>query len=726
MYTFCGIQCLLAHLVELCFQLDLHRPHVVCIQETWLNASHESVDIPGYTICSRRDRHNGDNRGGILTLQRNDFNGLVHICNTSDEERAWHFLKLGVDTILVANWYRPGASIHDGFSTLYAEMSEYFTQVSGIVIIGDLNIHHKRWLIHSSENTAIGAELKIFCDFHGLFQVVREPTRNDYLLDLAITDITGSSATVLPKIADHKSVRLDLRLPEVTETTVSRVAWHLKEADWTKLENELSEVDWSSLQSGTAQDAANLFLDILWTLLIKHIPRKRIKSKHSSHPWLNSRCRAAIIQKNQAEGKDHYKVVQEQCSQVLREERANYVEVLKAKLAALPKCSKQWWRINRELLHRTANMKNIPPLRDGVNWLTDAKAKADLFAKTFSSKSDLPPEVVDTPFFAAPAQELNDFIPLRTRRSKRLFKKLDESKATGHDQISARILKRLGDVLAMPFTCVCRRLLYDGCWPDIWKIHLIAPIFKKGSAFMSGNYRGVHLTSILSKLAEKIIGHRLVPFLQHNAYGDNQWAFSTGLGAADLVTMLIMSWILGFCTGKKVGAYLSDISGAFDRVSKELLLAKLYQFGVGTTYLNFLDAYLAPRKGKVVVQGSASEEYVLEDTVFQGTVLGPPLWNSFLSDVCASASSTGGNEAVFADDLNVFKLFDLLTSLEDVTDNLSECRRRVHAWGCANRVSFDASKEHLVVLHPSEHQGEPFKLLGLMIDLDLNAYAYCY
>ena len=100
---------------------------------------------------------------------------------------------------------------------------------------------------------------------------------------------------------------------------------------------------------------------------------------------------------------------------------------------------------------------------------------------------------------------------------------------------------------------------------------------------MSGNYRGVHLTSILSKLAEKIIGHRLVPFLQHNAYGDNQWAFSTGLGAADLVTMLIKSWMLGFCTGKKVGAYPSDISGAFDRVSKMLLLAKLYHFGVGAT-----------------------------------------------------------------------------------------------------------------------------------------------
>ena len=53
---------------------------------------------------------------------------------------------------------------------------------------------------------------------------------------------------------------------------------------------------------------------------------------------------------------------------------------------------------------------------------------------------------------------------------------------------------------------------------------------------------------------------------------------------------------------------------------------------------------------------------------------------------------------------------------------LTECRQRVHSWGRANRVSFDAGKEHLVVLHPSAFSGDPFRLLGLMIDLDLRMH----
>ena len=73
--------------------------------------------------------------------------------------------------------------------------------------------------------------MKALCDYHGMFQVVREPTRNEYLLDLACTDIAGSKATVLPKIADHNAVRIDLPIPEIKEVSISRTVWHLKDAD---------------------------------------------------------------------------------------------------------------------------------------------------------------------------------------------------------------------------------------------------------------------------------------------------------------------------------------------------------------------------------------------------------------------------------------------------------------------------------------------------------------
>ena len=185
----------------------------------------------------------------------------------------------------------------------------------------------------------------------------------------------------------------------------------------------------------------------------------------------------------------------------------------------------------------------------------------------------------------------------------------------------------------------------------------------------------------------------------------------------------MMSWILATCTGKKIGAYLSDITGAFDRVYKPYLLAKLQGFGVGAKFLNFLDAYLSPRRGQVVVQGTYSDTFQIANNDFQSTVLGPPLWNSFFSDVSTAATCTGGKGQMFADDLNVFQTFDRKEPLKKCEEQLKCCKDQVHKWGGMNRVSFDASKEHMVVLHPTENHGQAFKLLGCMIDVDLRMHS---
>ena len=248
---------------------------------------------------------------------------------------------------------------------------------------------------------------------------------------------------------------------------------------------------------------------------------------------------------------------------------------------------------------------------------------------------------------------------------------------------------------------------------------MICPIFKRGSSFDAGNCRGIHLTAILSKIAERVIGRDLLNFLQAKAFGPFQWAFTPGLSARDLVTALFMTWILAACHGKKTAGYLGDISGAFDRVCKAYLMAKLHQAGVGATYLNFLDSYLQPRSAAVVVEGTRSDETEIADTVFQGTVFGPSLWNTFFSNVSSVAIDSNAKPNMFADDLNIFKEFDRLMPDTIVSREMEVCRARVHSWGRTNRVLFDPSKEHVIAIHPTNGFGDSFKLLGCIVDCKL-------
>ena len=51
--------------------------------------------------------------------------------------------------------------------------------------------------------------------------------------------------------------------------------------------------------------------------------------------------------------------------------------------------------------------------------------------------------------------------------------------------------------------------------------------------------------------------------------------FKTARGK-DLVTMLMMSWLLAICAGQIVGAHLNDITEAFDRAFEIHLLARCH------------------------------------------------------------------------------------------------------------------------------------------------------
>ena len=714
-----NIRCLGAHLDELQFHLSQHSPHVVLLQETWLDKSTEEVRIHNYMTVSRKDRSDDPNRGGVLTLARKDFNKLVFVEHSKAAERSWHFLHLDTDILLLGNWYRSPSSTDDGFEDLHEELSKLMPEVTGTILTGDFNIHHAPWLRFSNGKSTVGANLKAVFDTVGLQQLVREPTRNEYLLDLFATDVAGSKAEVGNYIADHKFILGRVPAPVVGSLEVTKSCFKLGQANWKELGRELDTADWAPLDKGTAEDAFAYFLDVLWSLLCTYIPYKQVSFRKSSHPWLNDRCEAAIRAKNLAEGTDRFDQKRAVCSKVLKEEQQKHVTKLKEKLSSLPKGSKQWWKLNRELLQNKTKCSSIPPLRNDKTWENSPNGKANLFAKTFAAKSTLPGDVADCLFFAPPDLEMDQFVALRSRYAMKLFKKLNESKATGPDRIPAAILKRLAEYLAVPFTRVCRRLLQEACWPSPWKLHHICPLYKKGSAFQAGNYRGVHLTAVLSKIAEKLIGQKLLHFLHSGKFGEYQWAFTPGLSARDLVTALFLSWILAACTGKKVGGYLGDISGAFDRVCKEYLLGKLCSAGVGPLYLNFLDAYLQPRRAQVVVEGTTSDEFEISNTVFQGTVLGPPLWNLFFQDVTEPASSFGGTPSVFADDLSAFKQFDKNIENAEILRELHVCRTRVHKWGRQNRVAFDASKEHLVVLHPVHGEGDHFKLLGTLVDCKL-------
>ena len=154
-----------------------------------------------------------------------------------------------------------------------------------------------------------------------------------------------------------------------------------------------------------------------------------------------------------------------------------------------------------------------------------------------------------------------------------------------------------------------------------------------------------------------------MPFLlQCNVFGPNQFAYVPERGARDTLALMLLVWITALAKKRKICIYCSDVAGAFDRVPKGRLIAKLKAKKLHASLVNVLASWLRDRKAKVIVGGKSSKMFELANMVFQGTVLGPPLRNTFYEDARQAVQDANFQAVVYADDLNAYRLFSCSTS----------------------------------------------------------------
>ncbi len=163
----------------------------------------------------------------------------------------------------------------------------------------------------------------------------------------------------------------------------------------------------------------------------------------------------------------------------------------------------------------------------------------------------------------------------------------------------------------------------------------------------------------------------------------------------------------------------SCVSGAFDRVSEQRLTDKLRRCGIHPQIFRLLCSWLEPRTSVVVLDGQKSAPRPLRNSVYQGTVLGPPLWNVHYADATRAVEAEGFKDVIFADDLNCSKDFSAMTSDRVIHSRLNDCQAALHRWGAANQVIFDPGKESFHCIHRTRYFGENFKILGVQFDCQL-------
>ena len=173
-----------------------------------------------------------------------------------------------------------------------------------------------------------------------------------------------------------------------------------------------------------------------------------------------------------------------------------------------------------------------------------------------------------------------------------------------------------------------------GQYPDMLKIATVIPIHKSGSKSDIKNFRPISLLPILDKIFEHLIHDRLVSFLNNcNILSRQQFVFVSGLNTTFAMLELLSNVIPALKDKEFVVAIFADLSRAFDCVYIELLLQKLFLYGIRGVAYNLFKSFLSNRYQRVLIDSFFSNSGKVRMGVPQGSSLGPILFLLYINDL---------------------------------------------------------------------------------------------
>ena len=262
------------------------------------------------------------------------------------------------------------------------------------------------------------------------------------------------------------------------------------------------------------------------------------------------------------------------------------------------------------------------------------------------------------------------------------IKKMCVKKAMGLDEIAPKIIKWAPELFAPILLVIFNKCIELGYYPGKMKIGQVAPVHKKGDQDEKNNYRPITVLTQFNQIFERLLSKRFISFFEkYDIITKKQFGFLKK-HCTEHAILDLKEYLMNKIDRKKIIAVLFlDLQKAFDTVDHEILLQKLYHYGVRGKAYKLLKSYLSGRTQRTKVRNVFSELASVSWGVPQGSVLGPLLFLIFINDLPSASDLCPW---LFADDTALALSSDSIRDLE----NRFNCEvKKVHNWLLANRLS---------------------------------------
>ena len=732
--------------------LDLHKPEFVFISETRLKKKH-IISLKNYNIF-RNDQIN-KNVGTAIIIKDSIKAERISIPNLKQLEITAITVQMSnLETLLLISVYNKCSANSTDLKHDLNSLLPILNKHTYYIIGGDFNARHSLW--NDSQNSSAGSTiadwLQTNASVHNLCAVSQPyPTfpRGGSTLDFFLASsnlvnilphISNYHCSILTSDSDHYAVQLKIimnyQLNINTIGTESRINY--RKINWTTFKLAVcNNLNINSLRTthNLSNDEIDKAVDLFHKSIKIALDQQAIPFKaHYKYKDLPTSIIKLYTYRTQLR-KNLRKVLH----QTLNRVNAQYKSIL-SQINCLSTIINQQTKnfLNNQFHLRLSKIKPGPDTFKSINKIIGRKAPipetisdGSMILSSSSEKSKAFAEHFEKNFTPKPPTHLPDFYSnvndtvqnlKNNQHSIDNFSSSNDSvnplnqdiftntgfieftiqtgnskKSTGPDGISSFVLKQLPFSAILFLTVIFNNCINNSYFPNNWKTSTIFPIPKKGSSSNISDFRPISLLNSVSKIFEKIILHKMTTFCEdHNINQENQFGFKKS--HSTLLALLKFHSDITKNLNKKetTAACFLDIEKAFDSVWIDGLVFKLISFGFPSPITRLILNYLSNRKFRVLINNNFSPLKTVKAGVPQGSVLGPKLFNLYISDQPRNNPPT--STIMYADDsLTYASSISAKSAVLKIKQHLENLWKYYQKWG----MKINVTKSELLFLRNS-------------------------
>ena len=215
------------------------------------------------------------------------------------------------------------------------------------------------------------------------------------------------------------------------------------------------------------------------------------------------------------------------------------------------------------------------------------------------------------------------------------IKELKNGKAIFTDNIGNEALKHGHIYFKESLSCLLNRVFQNGVFPKMWSEGIIIPLHKKNDRLDVNNYRGIVISSCVSKVLLRILTKRIDTYMsQSGKWSIYQCGFKKDHRTED--NLFVLNTIYNkYVNDMNKDVYIAfiDFSKFFDKINREMMMYKLLKYDISGPIYKIIKSVYCKTGYQVQIGDDISPMFYGDNGLKQGCCMSPTLSSIYQNDL---------------------------------------------------------------------------------------------